>query len=486
MSLRIEIEKVPDGVEIDTAPFRPAEARVTIGRSSSSDLSLPDPKRFVSSQHAVISVEEGNYFLRDVSRNGTRVAGVKITVTDDPVPLHNGDVIELGDYRLIAWLDESSDPASRDPESLDPAPLPEDFSVEHGLNDLDEALDPLAALDATDNSLDLGDSGHWDLDDALIPDAAPGAQPDHVSPVEEYFQPRDVVPEHIPDNWDLSGDWSEAGSANPAASVADDLPVAVATPPSPPESKSTPVPGDLSAGSDETGSIPEPKPVAVPLPPKRSAVEDTPKTRLRESGKNDQTAALKAFIKGVGLQSYQVPEDAGLELLERFGEIFREIVGGMMEVLRSRQHIKNEFRISATMIQQRDNNPLKVAIDVDDAMRYLLSGKEGRCLAAKEALTEGFSDIKDHQVAIMAGMQAAFAAMLEKFDPVYLEQKFGKFDKRGIMPSLIKKGRNWELYTDYYQEIAKDAQDDFNRLFGHDFVKAYETQIARLEKSRKK
>ena len=52
----------------------------TIGRSADNDWVLPDPLRYVSAHHARISCQDGQYFLEDVSTNGSYV-------NDDTQPL---------------------------------------------------------------------------------------------------------------------------------------------------------------------------------------------------------------------------------------------------------------------------------------------------------------------------------------------------------------------------------------------------------------
>jgi len=69
---------------------------LAIGRRSSSGLMLPDPE--VSREHARIDYIPPRYFVRDLqSMNGTVVNGRRI---DQPHPLTDGDLIEVGHSRL--------------------------------------------------------------------------------------------------------------------------------------------------------------------------------------------------------------------------------------------------------------------------------------------------------------------------------------------------------------------------------------------------
>src|SRR5262249_18234587 len=116
--------------------------------------------------------------------------------------------------------------------------------------------------------------------------------------------------------------------------------------------------------------------------------------------------------------------DAELDGVMRLvGEMFREMVAGLREVLMSRTAFKSEFRLERTMIQQTQNNPLKFSISADDAMQVLLRRPGPGYLPPLEAVREGVEDIKAHQVAVVAGLQVALTALLREFNPESLKQR---------------------------------------------------------------
>lgn len=77
----------------------------TIGRGTNNDWVLDDPLRFLSTSHAAVYFDQGNFHLVDTSTNG-------VLVNDDPLPLGNGrsaalkdgDVLHLGEYTLRVCL----------------------------------------------------------------------------------------------------------------------------------------------------------------------------------------------------------------------------------------------------------------------------------------------------------------------------------------------------------------------------------------------
>jgi len=77
---------------------------ITLGRAS--DCTIPIKDRFLSRRHAEIVHDEGTWYVRDCgSVNGTMLNGVKIA---DPVALHPGDRIALGDSEVVFHSDEDS------------------------------------------------------------------------------------------------------------------------------------------------------------------------------------------------------------------------------------------------------------------------------------------------------------------------------------------------------------------------------------------
>ena len=105
------------------------------------------------------------------------------------------------------------------------------------------------------------------------------------------------------------------------------------------------------------------------------------------------------------------------------GKAFRNLVAGLRAVLIARAAIKGEFRIEQTMIQARGNNPLKFSADDDDALAALLGTGRRTDMAPHEAVADALRDIRLHELASMAAMQAAVRALLDGFDPAKLRAR---------------------------------------------------------------
>jgi type VI secretion system FHA domain protein len=102
------------------------------------------------------------------------------------------------------------------------------------------------------------------------------------------------------------------------------------------------------------------------------------------------------------------------------------------------------------------------------------------------AFEDAFVDVRHHQVAMLAGMRAAFEHMLGRFNPETLAAQFDARPGRRLSIGLGAGGRHWESFGEYYKEMTRDADDCFRRLFGDQFARAYEEQLQRLRAENKR
>ena len=96
-------------------------------------------------------------------------------------------------------------------------------------------------------------------------------------------------------------------------------------------------------------------------------------------------------------------------------------------------------------------------------------------------MRDAFRDLRAHELGVMAGMKAALAGVLLRFDPKMLE---GKLNRSSSLADLIpspRKAKLWNLFEALYQQLAAEAEDDFDTLFGQAFLKAYEGYIGQLD-----
>jgi type VI secretion system FHA domain protein len=218
------------------------------------------------------------------------------------------------------------------------------------------------------------------------------------------------------------------------------------------------------------------------VPPARAAAPVTPAAVAAASAaapSANERATLTQLLQGAGLSE----RDLSPEMMNELGQVLRIVVQGVMDVLHARTDIKSQFRLPLTRVQARENNPLKLSPNVESALHTLLVQRNPGFLATVPAFEEAFADIRNHQMALLEGVRAAFASMLEAFDPEELQKAFDNVVKRGgpLSGVLGGKSRYWDLYVDRYTTLQRDADDTFRRLFGDVFAQAYERQLERLK-----
>lgn len=213
----------------------------TLGRAASNQCVLPDSERIVSSKHASIAHELGEYVITDHSTNGTFVNDSPAPLgPNNSAPLKDGDSVAMGKYlftvKLMAeeavapsapaavdsFLDDLGAPPASAAPPVEPSPA---AGADAGLDDLDRWLepdsapaqvepswgasnvvqaeagfeeenDPLAAIDQARRSDDpLGGSFLDEVPAEDDPDWWKGSQNDNVDPLQQAFEAPRQPPE---------------------------------------------------------------------------------------------------------------------------------------------------------------------------------------------------------------------------------------------------------------------------------------------------
>ncbi len=142
--------------------------------------------------------------------------------------------------------------------------------------------------------------------------------------------------------------------------------------------------------------------------------------------------------------------------------------------------------MNVTTIQPVENNPLKFSATVDDALENMFLKSGSSYKKPVDAILDGFHGIADHQIAILAGIRAAFKGAIDRFEPAKLEKRFDKQNSSALdFILLLKKAKNWNQFVQYYQDLTDDMDNSFQYLFGDEFVQAYEDQLQKLLVARK-
>lgn len=235
-----------------------------------------------------------------------------------------------------------------------------------------------------------------------------------------------------------------------------------------------PAPSRIEAARPQPSTAGPPSATAGATPVTPSASSE-PRQDHVPSSVNDALAAFSLFLEGAGVAPSQVDSSNPAAALKAAGAVFRAMAEGLREVLISRTEIKSEMRVERTMISSHGNNALKFSVTPDDAVIALLTAKRPGYMPPLAATKEAFGDIKQHELAVMAGVQTALMDLLKRFEPEVLEKRLSPSALGAILPAA-RKARYWDGFQDAYKQISQEAEDDFQSIFGRSFAKAYTAQ----------
>lgn len=195
---------------------------------------------------------------------------------------------------------------------------------------------------------------------------------------------------------------------------------------------------------------------------------------------------MQALLRGLGLDPAELKiKGSDEQFAELAGKMLRGSVAGTMGVLQARAKTKSEIRIEATVLGQSNNNPLKAFPGPEQALAQMLTNAWAGYMPGEKAVADAFDDLLAHQLATIAGMQAALQGVLERFDPQAIEARLAVPTVMDKMLASNRKAKMWDSMVGLYKQMTSEADDDFQRLFGEKFAAAYEEQTARLRMRRK-
>lgn len=413
----------------------------SIGRSEDCDWVLSASG--VSRVHAMIRYLNGMYFIEDRSTNGMLLNDAPL-IKGDPSALKDGDRLLIDTFEVEVRL---QDAASTLAASGVPDPQPVAASAAATLDPLDFGLlDPAPRAPAYPPSTAVA------LDAELIPGAIGAASADELDPL-SFLGPTDTS------SGLLSGatTGNASSSWNHSASTEDFFHPPMTTGQRQASVNALPENWDLTMG--DFSSPPSPRPAPAVPPPVAVAMQPSHAPAMAPLAGTAGPTALPADVD----------------------QIFRVVVDGVMDVLRARAEIKNTFRLPVTIIQRSENNPLKFAPNPDEALQKIMAPSNGAFMSGTAAFEDAFDDIRCHQMAMLAGVRAAFESLLVHFNPDRFEQETDG-PKRS---AFAGKGKYWDKYREHFEGLSRDPDECFRRLFGDEFARAYEEQLSRLKSARR-
>jgi type VI secretion system FHA domain protein len=413
LTLRIEnYDYLPDGGPLE---FTASSRGFEVGRDSTMDWTLPDPNRHISSRHFEVVFRDRQFWLNDISTNGTFVYGQSMRVSS-PLHLSHNERLQVGHYIIRVLIE---DPAVQSPAAFAPP-----------------SFAPAASFAPPPSAHHAADP--WSLSAAPAPMPMPSPQ-------------RAATP--------LAGQYGDSFVETVRQSPAPVAPPVQSPPPAAPFGL-----GGAAAMPHPAASEPfAQRPVSVPPPP-------TPVAPVAVSG--GDSVLLDAICKGAGLPPGSFAAVDMATLGQDIGRCLRIATEELMALLGARAAAKQFVKsASRTMIGGMNNSPLKFKPNATEALTTMFVQRPDSYLSSTATFQQGFDDIKRHQTAVYAAMQPALAKLLEDLSPEAIEER----TSGGLMSS--KKSRAWETFVERWDAKTHPYENGMLDVFLAYFADAYDDAV---------
>lgn len=177
---------------------------------------------------------------------------------------------------------------------------------------------------------------------------------------------------------------------------------------------------------------------------------------------------LRAIAAGAGVPPevflQRDPNDVAAEI----GAVLRTAVDELALLLKARAAAKVLAKSGhRTMISAADNNPLKFVPGAEEIIEIMFARRRTGYLDAKHSIEEAFRDLKTHELATYAAMQAALSRLLDDLSPDAIEKKLP------ASSFTSKKGRAWDAFVATWEAKEEAHENGMLDVFLAYFSEAY-------------
>ncbi|MGF1702370.1 type VI secretion system-associated FHA domain protein TagH [Photobacterium makurazakiensis] len=407
-----------------TFRFDGKSQQYVIGRSQQCDWCLPDPERVISGIHAYIDSRVDHFVITDISTNGVFInRSLDPIGKDKAVTLEDGDILCFGDYEIDVILKAKTTHSKK----------------------------------SVLNNQPIGDHVH---EEALLVNDGMGfgistAQFNNVHDSELLIDEK-VKKNHVPPLFD--------------GNVEDNFVSPMSTHQQDEESNSIGIPEDWSTS---IGSDP-----IVRTKKKTIAIKNREDNHITDTQVEEAISKpMNAFIQGLGINSQMIPKENNEKWWYELGNSMQHLMVGVMDILHSRSEFKHNNRLNQTLFKRQENNPLKFSATLDDAIHNLFNQNSTSFLTPEYAIKEIFSDMKNHEKALLAGVDGAVSGTMKLLSPESISDK-NSHDSfwAGIKLSRLK-SNDWQSYEVIYNRLLQELEETESPFYYDDFYKSYELYL---------
>ncbi|TIP89023.1 MAG: type VI secretion system-associated FHA domain protein TagH [Mesorhizobium sp.] len=177
---------------------------------------------------------------------------------------------------------------------------------------------------------------------------------------------------------------------------------------------------------------------------------------------------LREIAIGAGISPELLQSRDPHEVAAEIGAVLRTVVEELALLLKARAAAKILAKSThRTMISAADNNPLKFVPGTDDILEIMFARRRAGYLDARHSVEDAFRDLKTHEFATYAAMQAALSRLLDDLSPEAISKK--------LPPTSFtsKKGLAWDAFVAKWRTMEEAHENGMLDIFLAYFSEAY-------------
>ncbi|QEO57018.1 type VI secretion system-associated FHA domain protein TagH [Francisella marina] len=411
-----------------------------IGRSKDCLWSLNDHTRKISGKHMLLESQYGEFFVTDISTNGTKLNGLKLE-RNLPTKIKQGDILELGLYKLVVANILKNDAHT---------------DIKHIIDDnkVQDDNDSLAFL----NELNLADNNHLPFEDSKNQAIHQSRDPFEQLRIESDFIIDDLNKKSI--------DAPQTIEKNNEDENLEDYSHIV-------DIKESDQEFDFSAIKEKEQSftlketIQEPlqtanfKPEGLEQPRKIDKEVDVQvinqqrqKSIQQESFKGDDKF-LEMLCQKLGLSYNVISQINRDKVYSDVIDILSYSVDGLIRLMMERNNAKNKLDSDLTMFTSQVKNPFKMSMSAKQALETVFFDMNNQIMPARQAVGESISEVISHFKKIDNSTREVVELMVESFDPDQIEKEVTQTGR--VLPGTLA-SKCWSKHKVKYTQMLGTSE----------------------------
>jgi len=179
--------------------------------------------------------------------------------------------------------------------------------------------------------------------------------------------------------------------------------------------------------------------------------------------------AVTPLMRGLGCTLPLRNSQDASDFLEEVGRAVQATVKGLLSL----QHQQNS--LSDKHLRPLEDNPLRLNMSYETALDVMFAeGKSPVHLSAPAAITESLHNVRLHEEANRAAIVESLRVLLDAFSPQSLMRRFIQYRRSHELRQSLDDAGAWQMYSHYYDELASDRQQGFERLFNEVYAQVYD------------